>query len=499
LTQLKITRLDLLVMLSALAAGALIGYAHLYLFPSELNPNLVTQPYLIDRGFILYRDLGDQKPPLLLLLVTWLMPLFQGDPVTAARTLHFSVIVLLVFLAISWVYWKAGLWAAFFSGLFMLTWSQFLGLWATAYYDLITSLFFLLFFLLMTWSNPGKQTLKALIGGLLVGIAVLIKQQAIMLAFIFMIGLAVELLTQLLPPRKSAFLLAVFLGSFLAPILVFLIASQFRSNTLNETVFWNFTLLLQNSFSSLGTLVIPPGQFFRTLQIFILLIPFTASLFIPDFGSGVTRNIRIWLLVFLVAAVFFQYPRYSSRHWAVVFPFAAIISGVACADIIALIKHRGVYLVLVVFLVAPAWWIYRAAIQYLSAINHPQIVIGEYTDLFPLAEELESKIPLSGSIAIFPTDEANANLHYILQRDPPHYFIYHYPWFMNNSSIKDNWIAALESEQTPVILNFPQTWDVNIYAPELISYITNNYMVIDTVEWKGQSIQIMQRNPINTR
>ncbi len=133
-------------MLSALAAGALIGYAHLYLFPSELNPNLVTQPYLIDRGFILYRDLGDQKPPLLLLLVTWLMPLFQGDPVTAARTLHFSVIVLLVFLAISWVYWKAGLWAAFFSGLFMLTWSQFLGLWATAYYDLVTSLFFLLFF-----------------------------------------------------------------------------------------------------------------------------------------------------------------------------------------------------------------------------------------------------------------------------------------------------------------------------------------------------------------
>ncbi len=194
----------------------------------------------------------------------------------------------------------------------------------------------------MTWSNPGKQTLKALIGGLLVGIAVLIKQQAIILVFIYIIGLVVELLAQQLSPRKSAFLLAAFLGSFLVPILVFLIASQFRSNTLNESVFWNFTLLLQNSFSSLGALGIPPGQFLRTLQILILLIPFTASLFIPGFGSGVPRNIRIWLLVFLVAAVFFQYPRYSSRHWAVVFPFAAIISGVACADIIALIKRKGV-------------------------------------------------------------------------------------------------------------------------------------------------------------
>jgi len=482
-------------MLSALAAGALIGYAHLYLFPSELNPNLVTQPYLIDRGFILYRDLGDQKPPLLLLLVTWLMPLFQGDPVTAARTLHFSVIILLIFLIISWVYWKAGLWAAFFSGLFVLTWSQFLGLWATAYYDLVTSLFFLLFFLLMSWSNPGNQTLKALSGGLLVGIAVLIKQQAIILIFIYIIGLVVELLAQQLSPRKSAFLLAAFLGSFLVPILVFLIASQFRSNTFNETVFWNFTLLLQNSFSSLGALVIPPAQFFRTLQILILLIPFAASLFIPDFGSGLSRNIRIWLLVFLVAAVLFQYPRYSSRHWSVVFPFAAIISGVACADIIKLIKRRGVYLVLVVFLIVPAWWVYRAANQYISAARHPQNVIAEYSDLFPLAEELEKKIPLSGSLAIFPTDEANANLHFILQRDPPRYFIYHYPWFMNNSSIKDSWIAAIESEQTPVILKFPLTWDVKIYAPELISYITDNYMVIDTVEWKGQSIQIMLRNP----
>jgi hypothetical protein len=201
------------------------------------------------------------------------------------------------------------------------------------------------------------------------------------------------------------------------------------------------------------------------------------------------------LLFFLAAAILFQYPRYSSRHWAVVFPFAAIISGVVCADIICLIKRRGIYLVLAIFLVAPAWWAYRAASQYIAAWNHPDNMIGEYTDLFPLAEELERKIPLSGSLAIFPTDESNANLHYILQRDPPHYFIYHYPWFMNNAGIKNRWITALEAEQTPVLINFPQSWDVNIYAPELINYINENYRVTDTVKWKGNTIQIMLRKP----
>ena len=495
MSQIKFSCSDSAVLVSALAAGILIGYAHLYLFPSELNPNLITQPYLIDRGFILYRDLGDQKPPLLILLVTWLMPFFQGDPVTAARTLHFSIVVLLVFLAITWVYRRAGLWAAVFSGLFMLAWSQFLGLWATAYYDLVTSLFFIFFFLLMTWSDPGKQTIKAIVGGLLVGIAMLVKQQAILLVLIYLAWIVIELITHRLPPRKSASLLAAFSGGLLIPIMVFLISSQYRSNTLNESIFWNFTLLLQNSFSTLGALGIPPAQLFRVLQILILLIPFTAFLFFPDLGSGFPRSTRLWLLVFLSAAALFQYPRFSSRHWAVVFPFAAIISGIACADIILLIKRRGVYLVLSIFLIAPAWWAYRAASQYTASLSHPQNVIGEYTDLFPLAEELERKIPLTGSIAIFPTDEANANLHYILQRDPPRYFIYHYPWFMNNAIIKEKWITALESEKTPVLLNFPRTWEVNIYAPELINYINENYQIIDTVEWKGHSIQIMLRNP----
>jgi len=96
-------------------------------------------------------------------------------------------------------------------------------------------------------------------------------------------------------------------------------------------------------------------------------------------------------------------------------------------------------------------------------------------------------------MVLFPTDESNANLHYILKRDPPHFFIYHYPWFMNNAWIKKSWIDSLESEKTPYVLYFPKSWDIEEYAPELIAYLNQNYSIIDNIEWHGTRIQIMQR------
>lgn len=489
----KLARTDLLVMLAALLLGATIGYAQLHLFTSELNPNLVTQPYLISKGFVLYQNLGDQKPPLLILLVAWLMPFFNGDAVTVARTIQFSITLLLVFLSITWVYRRSGLWSAIFCALFMLAWSNFMGLWATAYYDLVLSPFFLLLFMLMVWTEPARHYFKALCAGLLIGIALLIKQQALILVPIYIAGIFVELASHRLPVNKVASKIMVFIINLLFPVALFLLASHYQSGSIEDFFFWNITLLFQNSFASVGALIIPPAQLFKTMQILILLVPFCAIIFLPDLGLPVSRATRLWLLVFLVVAAFFQYPRFSSRHWAVAFPFAAIISGIACADIIHLIKSKRAYWILALLLIAPAWWVDRAVNQYVQAWNNPDEVIREYSDLFDLAEELESRLPGSGSIAIFPMDESNANLYYILQREPPHFFIYHYPWFMNNAVIKQRWIEALENEQTPVLLNFPHIWDVDTLAPELIAYIDQNYHIADTLQWNGRIIQILLR------
>lgn len=491
----NIQSLDYIVALAALAIGWLIGYAHLYLFPSELNPNLVTQPSLIDQGFVLYQHLGDQKPPLLLLTIAWLLPVFQGDAVTAARTLHFFLILLVVFVSITWVYRKSGLWAACCSSLFMLAWSPFLGLWATAYYDLVVSLFFLLFFFLMSREPAGKDYLKSIAGGFLVGVAALIKQQALILALIFVADLATGVLHEQLRLKRSLVSLAIFLGCLLVPISVYLVISEYRYGSLGDIVFWNFLLLFQNNFASLGALPVPPAQMLRFLQVIILLVPFTATFLVPGLSNRVSRSTRIWLLVFLAAAVMFQYPRFSGRHWSVVFPFAALISGLACADLVHMIRRRGIYLAAALFLLAPAWWAYRAADQYLSALLRPNPAIAEYGDLVPLASMLDDKLPDSSSLAIFPTDEANANLHYLLGRAPPHFFIYHYPWFMNHPGIKERWIRALDSEQTEVLLNFPHTWDVELHAPEIITFIGKHYQLVETVEWNGRPVQIMLRKP----
>jgi hypothetical protein len=93
---------------------------------------------------------------------------------------------------------------------------------------------------------------------------------------------------------------------------------------------------------------------------------------------------------FLDAAVLFQYPRFSGRHWQSIFRRYHFWNCM-CRYHLVDQAQRSISGP-AIFLFAPAWWIYRAASQYVSALSHPQNVIGEYSDLFPLAEELERKI-----------------------------------------------------------------------------------------------------------
>jgi hypothetical protein len=430
----------------------------------------------------------------LILSISWLMPLFNNDPVSAARALHLALILCVTTAYLIWVERQYGHTAAFFTALFSIAWSNFFGYWAVSYHDLALSPFFLATFFLVANEDQKKSIWTSILLGLIAGVAFLIKQQGILLGLFFALWLGFGLVRKNYSIRHGLLLAVIFLAGMVLPSLSYLIIYLLQVHSIQELVFWTFLSLFQVRYSILGFLAPNSNQILYISRITFMLLPFAVATFLSLKENKRERVMRIWLLLFFLVALSFQYPRYSTRHWTVLFPFAAIISGIACVDVIQLIRKKGPYLSMAVLLLFPAWWAYKAGRDYISNWNRSDPpAMSEYSDLFNLAKKLREQIPSEGEIVIFPNDESIANLYFILKRQPPHFFTFNYPWFMENDHIRERWVDTLEQERPPIALFLPGRWNPEIYAPELVDYLYRNYRVNRTIAWNGTPVQIMLR------
>jgi hypothetical protein len=235
---------------------------------------------------------------------------------------------------------------------------------------------------------------------------------------------------------------------------------------------------------------------FQVLPAFLLLLPFVTETVSGQANNGRLRQgQRLWLLVFLGLALALLYPRYSTLHWAAAVPFLAMISGIACAD---LVKQRsgdrplgpGAWSIYLSFVLL---WIASATLVYLPRLTGPQTqMVAEYSPLVTLADDLKRRDLPDEGLVLFPDDEGVSNLYYLLQRPPPMFWLMHYPWFVNRDTVA-HWLEVVERERPQTLLYFK---DRNAYeqaAPEIVEYIQTTYSVVNTIPWNGQQVLIMQR------
>ncbi len=187
---------------------------------------------------------------------------------------------------------------------------------------------------------------------------------------------------------------------------------------------------------------------------------------------------RIWLslgwgLVLLVTSSLTAYPRFELFHFQAALPVLAWLSAVPLAVALQSRRHgRSFAAGITVALLAV--WLIIAAPAYRPVVRADQAQkIWEYSDLVPLAAEIRQQIGPHDCIYIFPDDEATANLYY-LTGCVPRFWVFSYPWYMVDT-VKQRILAALEEDPPQWLVTFPGRWEIEKYAPEVMSYLEDHY------------------------
>ena len=140
---------------------------------------MVLQPWLLNQGFIPYLHIADEHSPFLPHLLAWLQTLLENDGILALRLAHAATLTLLFALVSTWLWTRYGLWAAAAGMAFFWAFAARFGL-TTFWYNLaLAPVFFVFFISLGVFSLERRYLWRVVLSGVLVGIGVLLKQQAI--------------------------------------------------------------------------------------------------------------------------------------------------------------------------------------------------------------------------------------------------------------------------------------------------------------------------------
>jgi hypothetical protein len=479
----------------SLAVALWIAFAQLRLFYSLLNDRVILHPVLLQNGFVPYQDIADQKTPLLPLFLSWWLPIFNNDAVLSARTMHALFICLIVLMSMFWVHRHSGRWALLATGIFLLTWSNAFGFWAIMYYDFVLAPLYFVVFMLSVQQIERPATWKMGAMGLITGLAVLTKQYAILL-LVPAVGLLLWQLVKGQTTARKFIALGLAYGIGLAlPVAIYAWYYYRQAGSFQDLIQWTLIFNIAGPYRSEGVSVPPPSQVNAMLPAFLMLIPFVGSIVFPPVDMKPARGTRLLLLAMFFLGALLIYPRYSTRHWATALPFLAVLSGIACADLLRSWQKQKASVLLLMYASIVLYWTTSALLAYVPALKDPQPQsFGEFTGVIELADQVRDRIPADGGLVLLPTDEGNSNLYYILGRLPPHFWIMNYPWWMNPYS-NGRWLEVMEKEKPQTLLFFPGRADLATYAPEILDYVNEKYEVVDTVEWRDSPVQIMLRSP----
>ncbi|MFB3852652.1 MAG: glycosyltransferase family 39 protein [Vicinamibacterales bacterium] len=496
-------RLDLLAAGSVLA---LQGWAYYSLLPLSLGPRVIMQPWLLTLpGYSLYEQVADQHPPLMPLLVSWFVPLAEEGWCLAAG---FLAALLSLSAVLTW--WAARRSGGAGAGLLALClfacWTGQFGFEKLWHESFLAPLYALLLVMFRTSAKRSHAWLVS--AGLVCGLALLVKQQAAPVAVAFVLWNA---FTEWRARRTTAAALSA-AGQIAAPAIAvpafYAAVHYMRTGTLENLWFWTVQVNIEGRFASLAAM--PPSleDIARLAPAFIL-VPIALAQTVRAARQGdASWETNGWALALLSSSGLALYPRFAAFHLQASLPALSWLSATALHSAARGNENQRLpfprtlrrstlvaacALVLAVFSVAALAHTFRAV-----AGNVEPREIQEYSDLDTLALNVKTVTRDSGPIYVFPDDEATANLYYLLRKPPPRFWVFTYPWYMV-PRVRQQIVRALEDAPPRWIVHRPNAWEIDRFAPDVVSYIRARYVVRAQIPWRGEQVQILERRASGAR
>lgn len=456
---------ELMLWLASFGLGGLLVLARLIWLDFVAGVRFVLHPWLIRQGFLPYRDIADQHAPLLPAVLALLVPFFP-DPLTLNYVVLAAVLLATVILVVLVSRQLFGRTAAIAALVFFMLWEP---VFAThgLYYESALGMLYLL--ALLVWhGTSGAARWRPLLSGLLLGTAVLVKQQAIIVVLGYIAWRVLVSYHREEPAHVGLKDIAVFTAGamFLPALSVIYFAIH---GILGEYFFWTVTF----NFGDFAEQAVKWPTWKQAVYIapaFLLVPPF---LFwgVQSWRRGRHEAARLALLAILLAGSLTPvYPRFELFHFEAAVPLLAVVAGAVIQYGLSLGETRartmislratagtpGVrrvvfLLALLVLLTLPS-----ASEPYRSRLGRERQV-AEYAALAPLGQWLQDRTGPDDRIFVFPDTEDTANLYVLSKREPPGYWSVAYPWHTTVPAVRERLLRGIREA--------PPQWIV--YAPDI--------------------------------
>lgn len=415
-------------------------------------PEMVSFPYLINHGFVTYRDMVHAYPPLLINILAVLYSIF-GYKLLVLKIFGWISIIfsdILIFILIKRTTKKEVL---AIGGVFIYVILQSLLEGNMVWPDLAMIPFLLLgtLFLISETSHFGVKN-KYLFSGVIFGLAVLTKQTG----FLYMLGGILYIILA----EKNIRKLVSFLAGSLIVFVPFVLSLIFQKSFVD---FFNWTIIYPSAYWTrfLGYVNLNP-TFRENLILLVLFLPVSYLVF------SVRKKIfadRFFLLLFafLICGVLGVYPRFSFFHFQPALPFLIIL----CVYLLSKTKLKIYFLFLIpVFVLLVSF----------RDLQFRGNRFWEDGDL-ALAKTIQNETVADSPIYLLGL---NSSLYAFSDRLPNKPWMDNFGWYLEIPGVQEDVINGFEKNHPEAVFwAIPQrgSWyDIGVYQPRLITdWIEKNY------------------------
>lgn len=419
---------------------------------------MVVYPYLVNNGFLLYKDIINPYPPLL----TYLLSLFSGF--FGYKPYVFQLLTWLVIITTDILIYKISLdlfkkrHPALLSVIFFVFFSipfQVNGLW----FDLVQTPLILLtvyYFYKFLDEKTIKPSKNLLFASIAFWIAILVKQQIVHLGILILVISIIKF------RGKTFFLLRKNLLILLLPVITIAAILMFflAKGTLEDIIYWAFYFPLFKAGTQPGYFLLP------TIKQLIILISLL-SVFAPLIVKSEIKGKFLTLSTFTM--VLFTYPRFDYFH---------LVPAVATFSLLVpkLLNHIKFHKQHIPIVSIPLFLLIIFSMKYYSNNINRQIRFFE-PSIYQSAQKINENLGKENKIFLL---NAPDQLLVITNKLPIKPWADDFPWYFEGTDLDKKVIMGLENDKPKFVLfqEFVNTapYDLGSYRSErLFEYVKKNY------------------------
>ena len=437
-----------------------------------LWPEMVVYPYLLNNGFLLYKDIINPYPPLFTSFLAIFARIFGYNPLPY-QILTWSLILAIditIFFVAKKIFKDSNMskvstaFFVFFSIPFGVN-----GLW----YDLVQTPLILLSLLYIHRFLNKPNPRFAFYSFFFLTIAFFVKQQIVLLIVWFLAVLIIKFGKKIIKFLKE---IPYFIVPFLF-LLIFLLVVFWQKQTAPDFVFWTLYFPFFQASKMPGYILLPT---MRQLVVVIALF----ALFIPA-----VRKKKLETLLFVSTAfvlILLAYPRFDYFH---LIPSLSVLSIVVAKNLKELYKSTFPVKTIFTFslIILSAF-----SVRYLSNNWTKEVRFFE-EDIFQAAHILKQETRPLQPIYI---QNGPDQLLPLSQRLPPKPWADEFPWYLEKSNLQEKIIQVMESDLPEFIVVKPYEmgdyFEIGSYRPAKIADFLDqhyrNFLQISDTLWLKEKI-----------